>query len=98
MWHVACCRQQRGRANVHRSTAHVSMRRALPHLNLQVENIQSRDLIGAHVPALPAHGLVPAAAEGLPTLARQDDHAHSRVVASVGEAPGHLRDCGPGAE
>ena len=64
-------------------------------LDLEVEDVQPAD-------ALPGHGVVPevavvtpdllvaARAEGVGTLAGQDDHPHRRVVAGDGEGVGQL--------
>mmetsp|Transcript_4781 Transcript_4781/g.8215 ORF Transcript_4781/g.8215 Transcript_4781/m.8215 type:complete len:274 (+) Transcript_4781:174-995(+) len=62
-------------------------------LNLQVENIQARCAICAHIAARPAHRLIAAAAESEVAGTCQNDGPDGAVIARVLKAPGHLLDC-----
>lgn len=61
-------------------------------LDLQIQDVEPRHAVGADVAAAPARAVVAAAAERVGAGAGQHDDADGRVVARVGEAPGHLHD------
>ena len=82
-----------GEAGDHR---HDGLRQAAD-LDLQVEDVQPadaarRDRVVAEVPVVTADLLVPAGAERLGTLPRQDDDADVGIVADGRQGPGELDD------
>ena len=62
-------------------------------LHLQIQHVEARDAVRAHVASRASHALVAAAAEGQRALPRQDHHPHRRVLPCIGKAQRHLHHC-----
>jgi hypothetical protein len=68
-----------------------------PDLDLEIEHVEASDALPGHgivadVAVVPPDLLVAARAEGIGTLAGEDDGAHRRVVAGDGEGVGQLEE------